>query len=139
MTDFHPEDLCYSLQRRKEREGCKENQILVWKPPRTMKQPRCLCTSGPCPRCGDRGFLMRHRQRKVPVAGMARSYTGEKRACITLTVMAAATPNNEKTILIHRLHRLNGLKPKNPSLPICGNLCNLWIKDFVFHANFHGT
>ena len=37
-----------------------------------------------------------------------------------------------KNFLIHRLHRLNGLKTKNPSLLICGNLCNLWIKDLFF-------
>ena len=51
---------------------------------------------------------------------------------MNLTVTAQAAPNNEKTFLIHRLHRLNGLKPKNPSLLICGNLRNLWIKDLFF-------
>ena len=51
---------------------------------------------------------------------------------MNLTVTAQAAPNNEKTFLIHRLHRLNGLKPNNPSFLICGNLCNLWIKDLFF-------
>ena len=33
------------------------------------------------PAMGGGGILKRRRQRKAPVAGMARSYTGEKRAC----------------------------------------------------------
>ena len=49
------------------------------------------------PAMGDRGFLMQRRQRKVPIAGMARSYTGKKRACFTLTdMMRIATPRMMK-------------------------------------------
>ena len=55
---------------------------------------------------------------------------------MNLTVTAQAAPNNEKTFLIHRLHRLNRLKPKNPSPLICGNLCNLWIEDLFFTLTF---
>ena len=43
------------------------------------------------PAMGGRGILNRRRQRKGPIAGMARSYKGEKRACFTLTFMAQAT------------------------------------------------
>ena len=48
------------------------------------------------PAMGGGRILNRCRQRKGPIAGMARSYTGEKRACFTLTFMAPeATPNDE--------------------------------------------
>ena len=42
------------------------------------------------PAMGGGRILNRRRQRKGPIAGMARSYTGEKRACFTLTFMAVA-------------------------------------------------
>ena len=52
------------------------------------------------PAMGGGRILNRRRQRKGPIAGMARSYTGEKRACFTLTFMAVATPEDEKSASI---------------------------------------